>query len=334
MVSVIIPVYNSKKYLKPCLDSIAAQSYPDREIIIIDDGSTDGSADICRAFANDNPATKVIHRPNGGLSCARNTGLDYAQGDYITFIDADDIISATYLQELMDAAKDTRADIVAGLMVEFTGKAPEALVKAPGSTPRIEKITPVDALLSILYQEDTQRLNCSACGKLYHASLLRKLRFTPEIGYEDLDIIDRLTLSAKTMVTTTGAIYFYRKHPESFIHSSSPMRTDVVGVTRRLTKRLAGRTDGLTEAARSRELSACFNILTLISAGCKLPDGQATARRCYKRIKALRRRCLRDPRVRARNKAAIIASYIGGRPLLTLLAKLFIRHNKRGARRV
>lgn len=329
MVSIIIPVYNSRKYLRRCLDSIAAQSYPDREIIIVDDGSTDGSADICRAFANDNPATKVIHRPNGGLSCARNTGLDYAQGDYVTFIDADDLINSTYIQELMDVAKDTRADIVAGLMMDFSGNDPKALISKPVKG-RVEKLTPVEALLSILYQEDVNRLNCSACGKLYRSSLLKELRFTPEIGYEDLDIIDRLTLAAKTMVTTTGAIYFYRKHPESFLHSASPSRTDVVGVTHRLTKRLAGRTDGLSEAARSRELSACFNILTLIASGHKSPGSGQTARRCYKRIKVLRRRCLADPRVRLRNKIAILASYIGGRPLITLLAKIMIRHNKPG----
>ena len=91
-VSVIVPVYNVKPYLKRCVDSIIVQSFVDFELILVDDGSTDGSGEICDTYARADGRVQVLHKPNGGLSDARNHGLDRARGAYITFIDSDDLI--------------------------------------------------------------------------------------------------------------------------------------------------------------------------------------------------------------------------------------------------
>ena len=111
MISVIIPVYNVEKYLCECIDSVLGQTYQDYEVILVDDGSTDSSGTICDKYAETNSRIKVIHRKNGGLSEARNTGFDAANGEYIYFLDSDDYIRADALERMHEASKKTNADI-------------------------------------------------------------------------------------------------------------------------------------------------------------------------------------------------------------------------------
>ena len=98
MISVIVPVYKVEKYLRQCLDSLAAQTLDDIEIIIVDDGSPDGCPAMCDAWAEKDERIKVIHKPNGGLSSARNAGLVKASGEYVFFLDSDDTISANCIE--------------------------------------------------------------------------------------------------------------------------------------------------------------------------------------------------------------------------------------------
>ena len=100
LISVIIPVYNVKPYIKDCMESILRQSYPKMEIILIDDGSTDGSGADCDAFARTDSRVKVVHQENQGLSAARNRGIKESTGAYFTFVDSDDYVSPDYVQYL------------------------------------------------------------------------------------------------------------------------------------------------------------------------------------------------------------------------------------------
>lgn len=112
LVSVVIPVYNVEQYLKECVDSVLNQTYSDYEIILVDDGSTDNSGKLCDSYLSVDNRIKVIHRKNGGLSAARNTGLDAASGDYIYFLDSDDYIEPVTLEHLVHTAKTDDADMV------------------------------------------------------------------------------------------------------------------------------------------------------------------------------------------------------------------------------
>ena len=112
MISVIIPVYNVEKYLAECVNSVLAQTYTDWEIILVDDGATDSSGAICDEYAAKDPRILVIHRENGGLSAARNTGLKAARGEYVYFLDSDDYIEPHSLEQLADTARRERADVV------------------------------------------------------------------------------------------------------------------------------------------------------------------------------------------------------------------------------
>ena len=109
--SVIVPVYNTSRYLSKCVDSILDQTCGDFELILVDDGSTDGSAGICDAYADRDIRTKVIHKKNGGVSSARNTGIDVATGTFLWFVDSDDYIEPFSLEQLLAATKEHAADL-------------------------------------------------------------------------------------------------------------------------------------------------------------------------------------------------------------------------------
>ena len=114
--SVIIPVYNAEKYLCKCIESLLSQTYTNLEIILVDDGSKDDSLSICREYEKADSRVKCFHKENGGLSSARNYGLDRATGEYITFVDSDDVISLDFFSSAVNTMAKTNADIAYGLM--------------------------------------------------------------------------------------------------------------------------------------------------------------------------------------------------------------------------
>ena len=111
LISVIVPVYNIEAYLRKCIDSILAQTYTNLEIILVDDGSTDNSGEICNEYAAKDARIRVIHKGNGGLSSARNTGIDIATGKYIGFVDSDDYLAPDMYEKLLGAIVNNHADI-------------------------------------------------------------------------------------------------------------------------------------------------------------------------------------------------------------------------------
>ena len=112
LISIIVPVYNVEKYVAECIESIIKQTYQNLEILLIDDGSTDNSGKICDKYAEKDKRIKIIHKENGGVSSARNLGLDLAQGEYIAFIDSDDFVSNKYIESLYSAIEHKDAEIV------------------------------------------------------------------------------------------------------------------------------------------------------------------------------------------------------------------------------
>jgi glycosyltransferase involved in cell wall biosynthesis len=112
LISVIIPVYNVEKYLRECVDSVLSQTYKSYEIILVDDGSTDGSGEICDEYIDGHSQVKVIHKANGGLSDARNTGLKNAKGEYVYFLDSDDYIVPDAFQKLINISIKEQSDFV------------------------------------------------------------------------------------------------------------------------------------------------------------------------------------------------------------------------------
>lgn len=212
-ISVIVPVYRVEHYLRKCLDSIAGQTYQSLEIILVDDGSPDNCGDICDEYAAKDSRFRVIHKENGGVSSARNAGLDIAEGDWIAWVDSDDWIEADMLQYLLEDALSHGADIaICGMR------------KAGESTPLVFRYTEEQvldreqALRAIL---ENRSMTVSCCGKLSKRALWEGLRFPDlKIG-EDLLTMGRLLDRADSVVCLPEVKYNYLTRPESAMTDGS-----------------------------------------------------------------------------------------------------------------
>ena len=322
MISIIVPVFNTEKYLTEAIQSVISQSYTDWELILIDDGSTDSSPDICERFSSEYENIKVLHKPNGGLSSARNKGLEIATGDFIFFLDSDDILPPRALQILIERRQLSKADIICGEMRPFSDTIPSL----PDTSSFSETFTPHEAVETILYQK---KMDNSAWGKLYVANLWKNTRFREGTYYEDIDIFYEVFFKANIIERIKDVVYLYRQHSASYIHTFNLRRKDMLSVTQRLVEYMEKNTPSMLPAARSRQLSANFNMYALISryysklAPDTIEEANELKNNCWKKIKELRKESLFNPKVRLKNKAGILISYLGGKNLLAFLSKFF-----------
>ena len=305
LISVIVPVYNVEDYLAACINSIIAQSYSNLEIILIDDGSTDSSGKICDKFASTDTRIRVIHKQNGGLSDARNHGIDIATGYYIIFVDSDDTITPDAIATLYSLASEHNAAIA---MATFDTRRNNS-----GTT---MELTGIEAAKRMLYQDN---IDASACGKLFSVKLFQKARFTKGIFYEDLDFMMKVVPSTSKVVWIDRPLYHYTMRPTSITGNFSLKRLDVLDVTDRIEEAAKQQWHSLLPAARDRKLSANFNMFVLLTR-----NGYAHSEhtdRCWRNIKALRFGSLFNRHVRLKNKLGILAS-LPGRHILQFIARL------------
>lgn len=336
LVSIVVPVYNTEEYLRQCVDSVLAQTYSQWELILVDDGSADGSPAICRLATRAASRIHTITRSHAGPGAARNAGLRMADGRYICFIDSDDVIHPRFLELMVRQALLTGADIVDCRKKKFTDdlKLCSSITFDKPFYSLFEKIesnlyTPVAAARRMLYQR--RQPDASVCGKLFASSLWRNMRFSEDTLYEDLDVMPRITLMARLIALYPLTLYFYRQHDESILHTFSLKRADVLDVADRLATHMKENRPEAYPAAQSRRLSASFNMLGLMKNGIKdMPEEDKTVvteiiARCRANIKEARLSSLFNPYVRFKNKAAILASYAGGWPLLSFLSRIVYR---------
>lgn len=202
MISVIVPVYGVEAYLPACLDSVLSQTFPDFELIAVDDGSPDGCGAILDAYAEQDRRIRVIHRENGGLSAARNTGLDAVAGDSVYFLDSDDWILPDTLETLSALQKQHNADIAVGsLMAVYRNQQVEKPEQAGVYTGR-------EALQLLM---ENKGLHDYACGKLYKTELWKDIRFPEGQVYEDIRTVYKTFLKAGTIAVTDRCGYQYRQ---------------------------------------------------------------------------------------------------------------------------
>ena len=210
-VSVVVPVYNVYKYLTRCLDALVNQTLSDIEIICVNDGSTDNSAEILKEFADKDKRIIVINQENAGLSVARNTGMAQAKGEYIGFVDSDDWVDLDFFEKLYNAAKNNDCDIaVADFVREHPNKKPKRLNITE------EKIfeTPEDKYMVC----KTYREGC-VWNKIYRNEFLKSinLQFVPGMYYEDRDFTARSLYYSKKLVTVPNTYYRYFVNPKSIV---------------------------------------------------------------------------------------------------------------------
>lgn len=205
-ISIIVPVYKVEALLGRCIDSILCQTFPDFELILVDDGSPDQSGVICDQYAARDKRIRVVHQKNGGLSAARNTGISLAAGEYLSFVDSDDMIHPQMFEFLLSSLEKHQADVVSTRYIRFHGESP--------TMPRLSEVGELlltqKEFLDHLYPEYFERIGISAWGKLYRRHLFETLRYPEGKIYEDLHIyLELLRLCRKIVVLDTPMYYYY-----------------------------------------------------------------------------------------------------------------------------
>lgn len=303
-ISVIIPAYNVERYIGACLDSVLSQEGVDMEVIVVNDGSTDGTTSIIDDYASRHDCIKAISRENGGLSSARNTALANCTGAWITMVDSDDILAPGALKRMFDiTTNNENISIVSGRWERFNNL----------FTPKESKqkdftiISGQDAAEIMLYQKKSgDIINSSACGKLYRKELWNNVFFKEGLLYEDLQIIPRIFAKVSSVAYFDDVVYGYRQNESSILHTFSKKRFDALDVTTELCEHFTY-SPKLYKAALSRHYSAAFNLWLLVNANnADMPEEMA---RCRNIVRELAASQLFGRKVRLKNRIGAVLQY-------------------------
>lgn len=223
-VSIIIPVYNTRKYLSQCVDSVLGQTYSNLQVILIDDGSADGAATLCDEYKIKDSRVEVIHKKNEGLGLTRNKGLELANGEYVTFLDSDDWIDKEHIRNLISPAYFTDYDVIFGTYTKTTNEGKYLdVAELPYQGKICEAKIKKQVMLSIIAADNGSKkdlgIPMGVCFNLYRTSIIKKygLQFLSEkvVSSEDLFFNLEFLNVCKTAFFTTEIGYYYRYNPKS-----------------------------------------------------------------------------------------------------------------------
>lgn len=221
-VSVIVPVYNTEKYLEKCLDSIVNQTLDEIEILVVNDGSKDGSQKIIEDFAQKFPEKiKGFVKENGGLSDARNFGIERASGEFLAFVDSDDYISENMLEKMFQLAKKHEAEMVICNLqkVDEHSKITQKLTQLPNMPEKIDLEKNFSVFSDISY---------FACNKIFKKSLFDGKEFKKGMHFEDIELIPQLLLKCKTVAKTDAFHYQYFERSDSISKTHTEKGLDIL----------------------------------------------------------------------------------------------------------
>ena len=255
-ISVIIPVYNVEKYLKRCLDSVINQTYKNLEIILVDDGSTDNSGKICDEYAKNDKRIIVIHKENGGVSVARNIGLDICTGDYVNFIDSDDWIDLKFFKKLYDNLLKSHADI----------SCCDYIRTEKYKNLKKEFLNYMDYYGENILEVYLEKELTSPCNKLYKKELWQNIKFPANKTNEDICTIFKIFLKSKIVIYTEEKLYYYYKHSDSTIKSKfSNKNLDLLDAWQEVVRLSKKYPDNIQRLAKFRLKKAYFSLLGVIA---------------------------------------------------------------------
>ena len=215
VISVIVPIYKVEQYLRQCVDSILNQTHRALEVILVDDGSPDGSGKICDEYAAQDSRVHVIHKENGGLSDARNAGIDIALGDYIAFVDSDDWLEPDTYESMLAAMDKYHAKLVCAGRFNNNEETGSCTV---GLCPEKEELLPAVPLVQKIFHWD--HMDAAAWDKLYARELFREIRYPVGRVMEDIPTTYRLVLLAGGGVLLPKPVYHYRCRSGSITYSA------------------------------------------------------------------------------------------------------------------
>ncbi len=222
LISVIVPVYNSEDLLDRCIKSIVDQTYSNLQIILVNDGSTDASVKVCEKWALFDNRIIIINRKNGGTPAARNTGLDFAQGEWIAFVDNDDQLDLKFYEQLISCVKRNSADVAVCSILSKKIDTGEVFVPFKSEYVFSETYTSKEFLRMFYINEKTNGHIVSVWNKIYKSNLWNgdeTLRFYENRFYEDDEIATRLYIKDFVIALTDKTAYYYIWNPKSQVNS-------------------------------------------------------------------------------------------------------------------
>jgi len=307
LISVIIPVFGVEKYLDKCIESVLKQTYENLEIILVDDGSPDRCGIMCDEYEKKDIRIKVIHKENGGLSSARNRGIDECNGEYISFIDSDDFVSPVFIETLYHAANKYDADVVTNIeAVSFMdGKDDSVQLVSTMEACSFGKCDSRDVLLKLLYQ----RIPNGAQHRLYKHSIFEDLRFPIGYLFEDVATIYKAFIKASRIAYVKGGTYAYRIRSNSIVRMKfSEKKMVAIPIGDELYFNIACYNKDLQKAAASRALALNYQVFLQVPVTDRKAQEQL-----WKEIKKYRKEVLLDAHryVRLKNRIAAMVSYLG-----------------------
>lgn len=292
LISVIIPVYNVKEFLRACMERITAQTYANLEILLVDDGSNDGSEAICDEYAARDPRVCVLHKPNGGQASARNAALDVARGEFISFVDSDDLISFDLIETLFRLTQKFCTKIAMCGYAAFSDESEINNFKAalnskeisnPGGAANLNtcageyKILPQELFRRSCTQDPY--FSTAVWRALFAREIFAALRFPAGQIYEDVAIFFDI-FNASISACTDEILYFYRVRAGSTVNSFARRHLAVIAAVRRYTEAIAANYPSLVREANFTRCESALNTAFLIIKSSFDPaglDGDATS---------------------------------------------------------
>jgi glycosyltransferase involved in cell wall biosynthesis len=218
LISIVIPVYKVEAYLSACVESVLAQTYQNFEVILVDDGSPDNCPAMCDAWAEKDSRIRVIHKENGGLSSARNAGIDVAKGDYLAFLDSDDLWTPVFLERLHTALTESNADLAVCQFQRFHGSPPKKLPQQAETEVLCQR-----GALECLFDIRNENM-VVAPNKLYRRHLFKSIRYPLSKLHEDEAVIHEIIGAAKKVAWVEESHYHYRQAPNSITTSQFSLK--------------------------------------------------------------------------------------------------------------
>lgn len=300
LVSVIVPIYKVEDDLEKCVESIINQSYKNLEIILVDDGSPDRCGEIADYFAQNDSRIKVIHKKNGGLSDARNVGLNFSTGDYLTFVDSDDYLDTSFVERLLSLSIKYCAEIVVCKNLFFSKL--ENALKITRTEETEKFFSSHEAIETMLYQRD---FDVAAWGKLYKAYTHQTVRFPKGLIHEDISTTYKTFLNSNRIVFTSEELYYYQVRENSIENEKfTKKKMNCITTAQMMLDDIGKNHPELLGAARSRYIAANLHILAQIHEN--VPEKAVIKNNIIK----VRKIVLKDKKATVRVRGACALTYL------------------------
>ncbi len=306
LVSVIIPVYNTKRYLKTCVESVLNQTYKELEIVLVDDGSTDGSDKMCNEYQKKDDRIIVIHKPNGGLSSARNRGLDICTGEYVTFVDSDDYIDSDFIEYTVELAKKHNAKLA---VCAHNEKNEHGKPKNFGKGQE-EACFKTDECLERMLLE--KGFMVSTCSKLYQTKLFKDVRFPVGKLHEDVGVTYKLILKCPKIAYGPEPKYTYFQRKGSITKSAfNIQKFDLLVLTDQMCNDIDAEYPKLKDVTNKRRMHARFSILRQMVNSSLTPELKQQQQSVVQYLKNHKDYILKNPKATLRDKIAMRSLLLG-----------------------